>query len=248
MDERQIEQGLRDVLLAEPPLGIDPDQVADVAARHKRGRAVGFLSGVGVLVIAGLAAGAVVFTGGVSPGPGPSTGTIPVADPTGPKDPVDPAERNVEHLRAVLATLLPDAHDVQVGATWDRGKDQPQLSAEVTFTDAAGPARFTLTVSDVADTLPPLGDVCENTSPGAAGLPADAVVRCDKTQRPGGGTLVVMELGSKGRPTYLHVMDYRAGHHSVSVSDDGRSAGPDGHALTDAQAIALATDGAFAMP
>jgi hypothetical protein len=258
MDQNQLERGLRDVLLAEPPLGLDPDQVADTAARKQRTRRAGIGTSVGVLAVAGLAAGTIAFTSGAGPG-----ATTPGATPTTGQhqqvpepEPVDP---NITHLREVLPKVMPNARDIKVDADLENGGASPNTTVRVTFTDSAGPGSFNVTWNNIAGDMT-LDQQCE-TPHGAKPkrFPNGTPLRCEKHPQPGGDTVVLEDDGLSPnldgivpKVTRILATDFRSGNFTVSIWNDlekpahshgdlWRSRFP----LTDAQLIELVTDPGF---
>lgn len=254
MDQNQIEQGLRDVLLAEPPLGIDPDRVADAAVRSRRNRRAGFATAAGVFVVAGLAAGTIAFTSGTSPGLAPAS--TPTSDR--PQEPQNQVERNIAHLRAVLPGVMPDARDIKVSTDQEHG-GTATMTVVVTFTDSAGPGTFNFTVDNIAGDYTPLNKVCKPVAGEKLKTHPDGTpLRCEKIRQPGGDTVVIEEdgLGKDLGPivptvTRLNAIDYRTGNLAVHVWNDRILAGSGDlrsrFPLSEAQLIKLVADPAFTL-
>ena len=254
MNEDQIEQGLRDVLVAEPPLRVDPDRMVDVAVRNRRHRRTAIAAGVGLAVVAALAAGAVVFT--IPGDPRPAS----PPRPTQQQEIEQEMARNVAHLRYVLPKLLPGAAKIRIDADATQLPNAPgqvYMTADIAFTDSAGFAEVTMqigsakTVAEVALS----DDFCASSrgKRSTEGKP----LRCDTTERPDHSVLHVFEAGDEV-PDHqapvavneLNMSQQRPGIGQVIIVNHRYAI--DGHLrrrypLTEEQGIALATDPALIM-
>jgi hypothetical protein len=248
MDNNEITDGLRGLVLAEPPLGFAPDEVANRAARRQRDRRVAIGTGVAVTTVAVAAvafAVNVTSTGGGAAGAGP-TESRPAGSSTAQRPAHDltaQSTRNRQHLRQVLGGVLPDATEIKV-ADFDQNYPEAadawtMLTTEVTFRDDAGPAYFTLTVAgpQAAGDFEPLASRCDphpvddNGKPlEVPTLPNGQPLRCKKLPQPDGSTVVVEETGEaapgKGgdlevvRVAGLDAMHYRTDGSTVNIVND----------------------------
>lgn len=238
MDENEITEGLRGIVLAEPPLGFDPDDVATKAARKQRDRRVALGSGLAVAVVA---VAAVTFaanaTGGTDTiGAGPSTAPTRTAPD---HDLSAEAERNQRHLRQVLLRVLPKADEFKVSPFTQQYQDSPDswasFTAEVSFRDDAGPAYFTLTVAgpQSASDFEPLAQRCDPRRIGDPGrhaaeykLPNGKPLRCTRIPQPDGSTVVVEETGvaAVGKDGNLHLVR-KSGLNAMHYRTDGSIVG-----------------------
>ena len=242
MDENEITEGLRGIVLAEPPLGFEPDEVATKAARRLRDRRVALGSGLAVAVVA---VAAVTFAANVTGG-GDTIGAGPSTAPTRKAPDHDlsaEAERNNAHLRVVLPRVLSKAGEFKVGAFTQQYQDSPgswaSFTTEVRFRDDAGPAYFTLTVAgpQSASDWEPLAQRCDPHPVGEPGWPAAEYKlpngkspRCTKIPQPDGSTVVVEEtavatVGKDGnlhlaRKSGLDAMHYRTDGSIVGIVND----------------------------
>lgn len=240
-----LETRLRELDLAEPPLGFDPDDLADRAAKQTRLR---------VAVVGGtLAAGAVVaavavFGSGASPVPAP-----PAAKPGPP--PAAEQARIRQALTDAVTRLKPGLRSLSVGTSSADAVGPGRFSATATFVDAAGwPGSFQVTLRDVraSDDVVPLARVCPK--PGEADE-----LRCDKIPQPGGAVLVVYESGyaSGGdleHPQFTKLRGingtlYRPDGSTVTIfdADDGVPGVTDSVQLTQEQLTKVITDPAFTL-
>ncbi|HEX4724416.1 MAG TPA: hypothetical protein VH333_17995 [Pseudonocardiaceae bacterium] len=169
MDENEIEDGLREICIAEPALGFDPDDVATRAARRLRNRRSTLGASVGTLAVVGVAATALAIVPHMSSAAhrgGQSsyatTGTTPR-----PLDMTAQMARVLQHLLATLPGLLPGASHLTVTMTQDTDTgDGDGITAEVAYRDAGGPATFNLTITGKLDrsAVPPPPDRCTATT------------------------------------------------------------------------------------
>jgi hypothetical protein len=267
VDHNEITEGLRGIVLAEPPLGFVPDDVATQAARRQRDRRVAVGSGVAVTTVAVAAvAVAVDVTGRNDVGPGASPpSSEPVATRTGPADQDLTAEgaRNRKHLRQVLNGVLPGATQIEVSEFEQAYAGEPDawaiITSQVTLRDDAGPANFTLTISgpQAASMSEPLASRCdphpadENGQPlEVPTLPDGKPLACKKVPRSDGSTVVIEQqatpfLGGDQQvvqPTGYNADHYRADGSAVGIVNEN----PDRPSpLTEQQLITLVTDPEF---
>lgn len=257
MDEHQIEQGLRDVLLAEPPLRVDPDRMVDAAVRNRRHRRAGITAGMAILAAA-VVAGAVALTGPGQPQPASPP------KPTQHQELEHEMARMAAHLRYVLPRLLPQAARIRVEYELlepPAVRTGVQMKTQVTFTDSAGFAEFQLfidssksVVNDPASWNKECAKVREHQS--TEGRP----MRCSATERADHSVLRFWEAGdgpsSKSeshapvKVTEADMTHLRTDggavvivNHRFDVDGKPRSRFP----LTEAQEEALATDPVLVM-
>ncbi|KDN21303.1 hypothetical protein [Amycolatopsis rifamycinica] len=233
-----LETRLREVDLPEPPLGFDPDEVADRAARHTRRRRAGI---TGTLAVFSAAAAAAVFAPGTSPVP-------PAAPPSSPSPP-SPAEQ--ARIRQALADavigVFPGVRGLTVGVSPADAIGPGRMAVTATFADAAGrPGNFQLTVygRGTPDDHVPVARSCPE--PDTGGL------RCDRIPQPGGAVLLVSEVGyvSTGGFTKLRGFDSvlrRADGSAVTLTDAADDAA-DSVQLSEEQLTKVITDPAFVLP
>ncbi len=251
MDE--LENRLRGIKLAEPPLGFDPDEIATTAAKKVRnGRAVA-LTGVATLAVI---AAAVVF---VAPGDGPAR-LAPAASSSQalPKD-------HLQHLKDVVPQVITGAKDIEVK---DFAEGHGDLkTAEVRYTDAEGRQRgVNVTIAGPVGTKDgyPREGRCdpEKVSDGIG--PDRKPMRCVELPQPDGNFVVISETTPKsaddrdgdvivgqgfstGKVSGRNAIAFRPGGGSVNIfdlgtlDDDARGVA----SLTDQQLLALILDPAF---
>lgn len=220
LDNDEISDGLRGIVLAEPPLGFAPDDVATRAARRLRDRRVAMSTGLGVVAVAvaavafaaNIPAAAPVATGPTARS-GHSTAGSTAAVPRD-HDLSAQATRNTAHLEQVLGHVLPHATGIKVGKFDQQYRDATDgewesMTAEVMFRDEAGPAYFTLTVSgpQAVQSEPPASR-CEavhlDGSGGKTGkvaddgprLPNGRQLKCKTVPQDDGSSVVVEETGA----------------------------------------------------
>lgn len=220
---------------------------------RNRGRVIAV--GAAALGVIGATASVIVLAGGTSAG---STSDRHA-------ELVKQMDGNVEHLRAVLPKVMPEAHDFTV--TYDKesyGDDVPFFTAVVTFTDDDGVGTFNLSIGAAPGVMTSLAKVCGSEDRSRGEHPDGTPLRCDKIRRPGGDTLVLQEEGTSENldgvvqeVTALHATDYRGGGHTVGIFNDRLVAAvlaPDHEPtwraslpLDEKQLTALVTDEAFAL-
>jgi hypothetical protein len=222
-----LETRLREVDLAEPPLGFDPDEVADRAAKQARLRTAGI---TGTLGVAAVAAAVAVFAP-AAPAPVP---------PAGPPAPPSLAEqaRVRQGLTDAVTRLFPGLRSLTVGASTADAVGPDRMSATATFVDAAGrPGTFQLTVRGdrAAPDVAPLDRVCASRP-------------CDTT--PDGALLAITEFEDPGELRGFNGVLARPDGSVVTITDAGDSAPgvTDSVQLTREQLTKVITDPAFTLP
>jgi hypothetical protein len=262
-----LETRLREVVLAEPPLGFDPDDVVTKAAKRQRNRRATVAT---VVVTLGIAGAAVVALRPSSPPPlAPPAATYlpPVIIVKPPQQPQTPLQlRNMAHLKGVLPGVIPGARKIVIDSFYSMGGElhADEMSTGISFVDHDGKGHaFNIAI---------LGKltVARNTRPVSEACPPDGRMRCDKIPQPDGSTVVISEVSAGGLPSEppsttvggRSAAHYRVDGTSVDVSDLGRvapmtaaelgiPAGPidapagEGLVLDDRQLIALVTDPGF---
>ncbi|MEV6908922.1 hypothetical protein [Amycolatopsis sp. NPDC051071] len=258
-----LEDKLRGIRLAEPPLGFDPDKIA-VTARKQRNRRAVALTGVATLaVIAAAVAFAAPGGPAVSPaapapvvpaGPSPST----VLPPVSPKVNLEARKAGITgHLMAVLPNVLTGAKDIQVRSV-DQLRGWDILIAMVAYRDASGPGRsLVVTISGTEATKLgfSLEDSCKPGRKAVTGLDADIAgvtsgepVDCVKLPQADGSTVVVT-----GTVPSLPPGDVDPGRGATVFRADGTSvsvhagAGDGGPRPADEQLIRLVKDPEFTL-
>jgi hypothetical protein len=221
-----IETRLREVDLAEPPLGFDPDEVADRAAKQSRRRTAGI---TGTLAVGAVVVAVAVFA--------PST-----PDPVPPAAPTPPSAAEQARVRQAftdtVTRLFPGLRGLTVGASTADTLGPDRMSTTATFADAAGqPGTFQLTVRGkrVPWDAAALGRAC-------------AATPCDKA--PDGAVLVIHEAGVPGGGHGFDGGLYRPDGSAVTITDLGTSAPgvTDVVRLTREQVAKVITDPAFTLP
>ncbi|RSN33414.1 hypothetical protein DL990_15740 [Amycolatopsis sp. WAC 01416] len=270
MDE--LENRLRGIELAEPPLGFDPDEVAGTAAKKVRNRRAVAVTGAATLAII---AAAVVFVAPghdpvVTPAGPPSPTTVQAGPAKTPKPPVSPKvdltaqkARITGHLAATLPTVLAGTSDIRVRSVHQlrTENDWDVLVVMVGYRDAAGAERplvITISGTEAAKLGFSLEDSCKPGRKAINGFDADIggvtsgePVDCTKTPRADGSTVVVSGLvpslpAGDVEPARSVTM-YRADGTSVAVTA-GTSVtvtagtGGGGSIPADDQLIGLVTD------
>ncbi|WP_410659765.1 hypothetical protein [Amycolatopsis sp. lyj-112] len=263
MDE--LEDRLRGIRLAEPPLGFDPDEIAATAAKRTRNRRAIAVTGAATLAVI---AAAVVF---VAPGEqalGPAAATPPPSTSVAPPSrsampPVSPKvnltaqkARITGHLATALPNVLTGAKDIRVRSVHQlrTENDWDVLVATVNYRDAAGSDRnLVVTISGTEATK--LGFTLEDSCvPGRkainwfmadiAGVTSGEAVDCVKTPRADGSTIVVSGIVPSLPPSgdvtpSRNAIVYRADGTSVSVNASADGEGP---LPPDDQLIRVVTD------
>jgi hypothetical protein len=261
-----LETRLREVVLAEPPLGFDPDDVVTKAAKRQRNRRATVAT---VAVTLGIAVAAVVALRPSPPPLAPPAATYlpPVIVVKPPQQPQTPLQlRNMAHLKEVLPGVLPGARKIVIDSFYSMGGElhADEMSTNISFVDHDGKGHsFNLAI---------LGKltVARNTLPVSQACPPGGRMRCDKIPRPDGSTVVISELSEGGLPSEppsttvagRAAAHYRVDGTSVDISDLGRVApmtaaelgipaepidapAGGGLVLDDRQLIALVTDPGF---
>ncbi|GLY43767.1 hypothetical protein Amsp01_097900 [Amycolatopsis sp. NBRC 101858] len=245
-----LETRLREVVLAEPPLGFDPDEVVTKAAKRQRNRRATVAT---VLVTLGLAGAAIVALRPSAPPPPaatpPPTYLPPVIIVKPPQQPRTPLEqRTLDHLKEALPAVLPGLRKILLGNFYSMGGElhPDELTTMVSFVDHEGKGHsFNLGLSGkltVARNMIPVAQVCGSHQ--AAG--------CEKL--PDGSTVVVSSNSA---------VHYRVDGTAVDFTDVGKiypddapvlglPAGPglapfeEDSVFDERQMIALVTDPGFA--
>ncbi|EME58463.1 hypothetical protein [Amycolatopsis decaplanina] len=251
MDE--LENRLRGITLAEPPLGFDPDEVAGTAAKKVRNRRAAASTGAATLAVI---AAAVVF---VVPGEGPAP-LAPAASRQAPPTPKD----DLQHLKDVVPQVITGAKNIAVGDFSGYGDLK---TAEVRYTDAEGrPRGINLTIAgpvSTKDAYPREGRCKPETVADGIG-PDGKPMRCVELPQPGGSFAVISETAPKsvdewegdiivgqgfstGKVATRNAIAFPSGGGSVNIFDlgtldDGPRGGP---SLSDQQLLALILDPAF---
>ncbi|MGV9365693.1 hypothetical protein [Amycolatopsis sp. NPDC003731] len=231
-----LETRLREVAVPEPPLGFDPDALADRAARDVRRRRAGI---TGTFAVASAAAAVAVF----APDPAP---VPPAASPPSPP-PLAEQARIRQALGDAVAGVFPGLRHLSVGTSSADAVSPARMSVTAEFVDAAGrPGSFQLTVygRDAPDDHVPVVRSCAE--------PASIALRCDRIPQPGGAVLLVFESGvvTTGGLTKLRGFDgalHRADGSMVTLADAAGDAA-DSVQLSEEQLERVITDPAFALP
>ncbi|MFE6611459.1 hypothetical protein [Amycolatopsis sp. NPDC057786] len=257
MDE--LENRLRGITLAEPPLGFDPDEVAGTAAKKARNRRAVAMTGAVTLAVI---AAAVVFvapgrgTAPVSPAVAPASSALPPQirpDENTPRMDLTPQKaRNLEHLKKAVTALLPGATDLTFGPfQQDYPDDWDLMTASVRYRDASKKERgFNVTLTGVVSTRKGYSDrtACPEAK---VTLPDGKPLRCEVLPRPGGERVVINEKGDPGtnlKGTTVEsvvgrdAIGFRADGTAVTVTDLGTLNALGGPSLTDQQLLTLVLD------
>jgi hypothetical protein len=268
MNESQIKDGLRDLVLPEPELGFDPDDVATRAAKRRLTRRASIATGAGTLaVLAVVSALLMTGQGGVAPA-------------TMPDDIHTQIERNKRHLASVLPGMIGGARDLKIDGSLMTGErvtengPGPDLDnmvrLEVSFQGQGGPKDFKVAIraphpDPATGALFGLGPACgrpvAGRQSGARVTNVDPRVpqpvegpKCEKLPQPDGSTVTVtsgkVPAVSRGDAdaTSISVIHYRkdgvyVGYFAVHlpVGDGPDTTNP----LTAEKAIKLVTDPAL---
>lgn len=230
-----LETRLREVDVPEPPLGFDPDGVADRAARQTRNRRAGI---IGTIAVAAAVAAGAVF----------APGTPPVAPAASPPVPPSPAEqaRIRQALTDAVTGVFPGLRHLSVGTSSADAVSPAKMSVTAEFVDAAGrPGTFQLTVygRQAPDGPVPVVRSCAD--------PASVDLRCDRIPQPGGAVLLVFESGlvTTGGLTKLRGFDgalHRTDGTMVTLTDAASDAA-DSVQLSEEQLARVITDPAFVL-
>ncbi|GAB3728645.1 hypothetical protein GCM10027598_49250 [Amycolatopsis oliviviridis] len=255
MDE--LENRLRGIKLAEPPLGFDPDEVAGTAAKKVRNRRGILATGAATLAVI---AAAVVF---VAPGKDP--GPAEVAPAAAPLTRDEQKARDLRHLKEVIPGILVGAKEINVH-DFVQVNDWDLMTSEVKYTDAAGVKRqLNLTISGPVTTKEGYRreGYCDLGRRGDAIGPDRKPTRCEELVTPAGIPVVISETTPKnvdrleepvvvgqgistGKVVGRNAIAWPSGGGSVNVIDFGPSDSPEGEPLlTDEQLIQLVTDPVF---
>ncbi|HET6289879.1 MAG TPA: hypothetical protein VFG15_24435 [Amycolatopsis sp.] len=257
MDE--LEDRLRGIRLAEPPLGFDPDEVAETAAKKVRNRRGVAVTGTATLAVI---AAAVVF---VAPGKGPAQ--VSPAAPTSSALPpqIRPDEntprvdltaqkaRNLEHLKKAVTALLPGATDLTFGGfEQDYPDDWDLMTASVRYRDASKEERgFNVTLAGVVSTKKGHSERTACPRGPVVTLPDGKPLRCEVLPQPGGARVVIIERGDPGENlkgttvesvTGRDAIAFQTDGTAVTVTDLGALNALSSPSLTDQQLLALVLD------
>jgi len=252
MDE--LENRLRGIKLAEPPLGFDPDEVAGTAAKKVRNRRAVVSTGVATLAVI---AAAVVF---VAPGENGASLAPAAASSSQQPKPKD----DLQHLKDVVPQVITGAKNIEVKDFV--GGHGDLKTAEIKYTDSDGRQRgVNLTIAGPVSTKGgyPREDRC-NPEKVADGIGPDRKpMRCVELPQPDGNFVVISETASKsvdmdgdvivgqgfstGKPVTRNAIAFRPGGGSVNIFDLGTldDAPRESPSLTDQQLLALILDPAF---
>ncbi|MFI9457158.1 hypothetical protein [Amycolatopsis sp. NPDC052450] len=252
MDE--LENRLRGIKLAEPPLGFDPDEVAGTAAKKVRNRRAVAVTGAATLAM--IAAAVVVVT--------PRERPVEVT-PAAPPSRAEQKARDLQHLKDVLPGILAGAKDISV-RDFVQVNDWDLMTSEVKYTDTAGVRRqINLTISGPVTTKEgyPRQGYCEPGRRGDAIGPDRKPMRCEELVTPSGTPVAISETTPKnidqfgepivtgqgvstGKVTGRNAIAWQPDGGSVNVGDLGSWDAPQaGPSLTDEQLVKLVTDPAF---
>ncbi|OXM53432.1 hypothetical protein [Amycolatopsis alba] len=256
MDE--LENRLRGIKLAEPPLGFDPDEVAGAAAKKARNRRAVVSTGVATLAV--IAAAMVFVAPGEGPAPvspaAPATSVLPPQirpDENTPRmDLTAQKTRNLEHLKKVVTALLPGATELTVGEFQQDYPDQWDLmTASVRYRDTSKKERgFNVTLSGVVSTKNGYSHrtACPEVK---VTLPDGKPLRCEVLPQPGGARVLIEEKGLAGpdlKGTTVEsvvgrdAIAFQADGTAVAVTDIGALRVRGTPSLTDQQLLALVLD------
>ncbi|MEU4519694.1 hypothetical protein AB0F52_13375 [Amycolatopsis sp. NPDC024027] len=230
-----LETRLRDVEVAEPPLGFDPDEVADRAARHTRRRRAGI---TGALAVASAVAAVAVFTPGTHP-------VSPAAPPTPPS--LADQARIRQALTDAVTGVFPGVRGLTVGVSPADAIGPGLMAVTAVFADEAGrPGSFQLTVygRQVPGDHVPVARSCPEP-------PTDGL-RCDRIPQPGGAVLLVSEVGYVSTGGFKKLRGFngvlnRADGSAVTLADAADDAA-DSAQLSEEQLTKVITDPAFVLP
>jgi hypothetical protein len=223
-----LETRLRGVDLAEPPLGFDPDVVADRAARHARKRGVGIAV---IVVVAASVAAAALF----GPGPAPAQPAAPLLPPS----PAEQARIN-QAFNDALVRVVPGRQSLTVGQSYSDALTPDRMSTSAQLVDAAGQRGFlqlTVRGARTAQQVVPPDQACsEPLRP----------LHCTRLSLPGGLVLRISWLGSETSPgVIVQWVDqgflYRPDGSTVTIR------GYPGLSLTEEQFVQLITDPALVL-
>ncbi|MEV6880215.1 hypothetical protein [Amycolatopsis sp. NPDC051128] len=223
-----LETRLRDVEVAEPPLGFDPDEVADRAARHTRKR----WAGIAVTVVAAASVVAAVLFG---PGPAPARPAAPLLPPS----PAEQARIN-QAFNDALVRIVPGRQSLTVGQSYSDALTPDRMSTSAQLVDAAGrrgSLQLTVRGARTAQQVVPPDQACAE--------PIGSLY-CTRLSLPGGLVLRISWLGSETGPGVIvqwvaQGFLYRPDGSTVTIS------GYPGLSLTEEQFVRLITDPAFVL-
>jgi hypothetical protein len=257
MIEQQLRDSLRAAVVDEPPLGLDPDHVADDARRSLQRRRAVLAATAGTVLVVGAIAGTASLTGWPSPqqqntpaGPATVTTTISTLPPAPPaQDPLglEPkADQLAAHLTRVLPDVVPGVRNVAVAFQGQESHGDYSLgnwlNIQLAYDDPNGRTVLTLEVFGPGKRIqiPP----CAGPSAG----------RCTPVVHHDGSTVYFheSELGEPGHRVRTAYHEHAGSTATVTTYNyDLTGTNPtvrDTFALTDQQLVRLATDPAIALP
>lgn len=223
-----LETRLREVEVPEPPLGFDPDEVADHAARHVRRRTAR-------IAVIGIAAASVAAAALFGPGPAPVQPAAPLLPPS----PAEQARINQAFNDAIIR-VMPGRQSLTVGQSFSDALTPDRMSTSAQLVDPAGVRGFlSLTVRGpltAQQVVPPDRACSEPLRP----------LRCSRLSLPGGLVLRIAWLGSETSPGVIvqwveQGYLYRPDGSTVTIR------GYPGLSLTEEQFVQLITDPALVL-
>ncbi|WP_086843238.1 hypothetical protein [Amycolatopsis kentuckyensis] len=226
-----LETRLREVEVPEPPLGFDPDEVADRAARHVR-HVRKRTAGIAIVAVAVASVAAAALFG---PGPAPAQPAAPLLPPS----PAEQARIN-RAFDAALVRVVPGRQSLTVGQSYSDALTPDRMSTSAQLVDAAGVRGFLqLTVRGprtAQQVVPPDRACSDSVTP----------LHCTRRSLPGGLELRISWLGSETSPgVIVQWVDqgflYRPDGSTVTIR------GYPGLSLTEEQFVQLITDPAFVL-
>ncbi|MGW4057543.1 hypothetical protein ACWEGE_04655 [Amycolatopsis sp. NPDC004747] len=228
-----LETRLRELDLAEPPLGFDTDEVADRAARHTRWRR----AGIAVPAVLAFAAFAWFM---------PKVSSVPPAARPSPP-PLAEQARIRQALTDAVTAVLPGLRRLSVGTSPADAIGPGRMAVTAAFADASGrPGDFQLTVygRQVPDDRVPIARSCPE--------PGTSALACERIPQPGGAVLVVSETGFVSAGGFTKLRGFvgvlrRADGSTVTLVDAADDAA-DSVQLTKQQLTRVITDPAFVLP
>jgi hypothetical protein len=258
MNESQLRDGLRTAVADEPPLGFDPDAVADAARAGVRRRRTVLTATGGTFAVVGVVVAAVALAGiGGAPQLQPlgtsSDQPSPTSEPLGPPTALDPpglaarADQLIAHVVAVLPQVVPGASGGRktMAGQYAAGdfNEENWFTSMIAYRDEGGPALLGLQVLGPGITL---------QIPPCIGVPQQ---RCTPVTIRDGSQVFFHESVDAADPTLrIRIAYHEHGGSTVMITTyTKRPAGSDGGArpslpLTDEQLVRLVADPALALP
>ncbi|MBA8827640.1 hypothetical protein FHX42_005064 [Saccharopolyspora lacisalsi] len=177
MDEQTLRAGMRDALDDEPPLGLEPDRIADEARRAQRRRRATFGTGVATLAVLAGAATIPAVTGPhhreVIPAAPSVVTDVPTEGAVPPKlsqDELDQRRRMLEnHAAKAVRRVAPKLDDVSlehsglIGIGAPRPRMPRKLNMSVGFTDSTGPTAVSVEVGTAGTFDKAPSESCDDT-------------------------------------------------------------------------------------